>query len=390
VKLDFTYDYQGRRVQKVVSTNNGSTYVVQYTNRFVYDGWNVVAILDGGNNLVYSFRWGTDASGSQQGAGGIGGLISMTVHSGPGTGVYFYCFDGNHNVVALINASDGTIAAQYEYGPFGELVRATGPFAFINPFRFSTKFQDGETGIVYYGLRYYGAIPSAWLNRDPIGEAGGANLYGFVGNDPVDWIDPLGLIKYYFNKKKCVLKVTLTWSLKFENQSGFGNWTFGQRSRWKRDAERAVENYFSNVPLRCRPASTTCCFCPGGVSIDFDLRYKGFFTFWRNDDYVVTVLPDPTHQSWVNSGSGTAELDIGDVNPQNKGASQPQVPIVHETGHMLGLHHPGGANNSDAAYQADLDSLMGGGMVLRLPDFNQAFCDKISTGVAGCDPWRGR
>src|ERR1043166_1564664 len=118
-KLDFTYDYLGRRVQKIVSTNNGSSYVGQYTNRFVYDGWNVVAILDPGNGLLYSFRWGTDASGTMQDAGGVGGLISMTVHSGSLAGVYFYCYDGNHNVVALISAADGTVVAQYEYGPFG-------------------------------------------------------------------------------------------------------------------------------------------------------------------------------------------------------------------------------------------------------------------------------
>jgi hypothetical protein len=213
-----------------------------------------------------------------------------------------------------------------------------------------------------------------------------------VGNDPINLVDPFGLIKYDFNKKKCVLKVTLTWSLKFENQTGFANWTSGQRSKWKRDAEKAVENYFKNVPMRCHPASTACCLCPGGVSIDFNLRYKGFFTFWRDDDYVVTVLPDPSHRSWVSStsGSGTGEFDAGDVNPQNKGASQPQVPVVHETGHMLGLDHPGGANNSSGAYQADFDSLMGGGAILRLPDFNKAFCDKISTGSPGCDPWKGR
>ena len=72
----------GRRIQKIVSTNSGSAWVVSYTNRFVYDGWNVVAILDGANNLLYTFTWGTDLSGTMQGAGGVGGLISMTVCSG--------------------------------------------------------------------------------------------------------------------------------------------------------------------------------------------------------------------------------------------------------------------------------------------------------------------
>ena len=127
--LSIAYDYQGRRIQKIVYTNSGSAWIASYTNKFIYDGWNVVAILDGGNNLLDSFVWGNDLSGSQQGAGGVGGLISMTVYSGANTGTYFYCYDGNGNVMALVNASNGAIAGQYEYGPFGEVIRATGPMA---------------------------------------------------------------------------------------------------------------------------------------------------------------------------------------------------------------------------------------------------------------------
>jgi len=85
------------------------------------------------------------------------------------------------------------VAARYEYGPFGELIRATGPMAKVNPFRFSTKYQDEETGLVYYGYRYYDPGTGRWLSRDPIDEAGGLNLYGMVGNDPLNRIDFLGL-----------------------------------------------------------------------------------------------------------------------------------------------------------------------------------------------------
>jgi RHS repeat-associated protein len=79
------------------------------------------------------------------------------------------------------------------FGPFGELIRATGPMAKANPLRFSTKYQDDETDLLYYGYRYYNALTGRWLNRDPIGERGGRNLYAFGPNNPVDTIDPLGL-----------------------------------------------------------------------------------------------------------------------------------------------------------------------------------------------------
>ena len=77
-------------------------------------------------------------------------------------------------------------------GPFGEPLVSTGAVAAEMPFRFSTKYQDAETGLYYYIHRYYDSITGRWPSRDPIGERGGMNLYGFVGNNGVNWIDVLG------------------------------------------------------------------------------------------------------------------------------------------------------------------------------------------------------
>ena len=143
-----------------------------------------------------------------QGAGGVGGLLAMTIHSGTNEGTYFYCYDGNHSVTALVNATNAAVTAQYEYGPFGEVIRATGPLAFLNPFRFSTKYQDEETAFLYYGYRYYDPSTGRWLSRDPIGELGfkkvnpntedfltgeEENLYSLVRNSPISYFDTLGL-----------------------------------------------------------------------------------------------------------------------------------------------------------------------------------------------------
>ncbi len=85
-----------------------------------------------------------------------------------------------------------TTASNYAYGPFGEVIRATGPMAKINPFRFSTKYDDDETDLLYYGYRYYNPSTGRWLSRDPIGEKGGLNLYGYTRNDSIDRVDLLG------------------------------------------------------------------------------------------------------------------------------------------------------------------------------------------------------
>ncbi len=78
-------------------------------------------------------------------------------------------------------------------GPFGEVIRATGQMAKATPFRFSTKYQDDETGLNYYGYRYYDSSAGRWLGRDSMEEDGGCNLYAACGNDTIDIVDLLGL-----------------------------------------------------------------------------------------------------------------------------------------------------------------------------------------------------
>jgi RHS repeat-associated protein len=69
-----------------------------------------------------------------------------------------------------------------------------------NPFRFSNKYQDDETDLLYYGYRYYNAITGRWVSRDPSGEVAGvftsdgdASAYALLGNQPIAAIDYLGM-----------------------------------------------------------------------------------------------------------------------------------------------------------------------------------------------------
>jgi len=152
-KLDFSYDFKGRRIQKAACLWTNSAWMLVLSNRFVYDGWDLVAELNAtnNNNLIRSYVWGLDLSGSIQGAGGVGGLLAV---NDAANGIHFAAFDANGNISALAKATDGCGSATYEYGPFGEVIRATGPMAKANPFRFSSKYQDDETDLLYYGYRY--------------------------------------------------------------------------------------------------------------------------------------------------------------------------------------------------------------------------------------------
>jgi len=109
------------------------------------------------------------------------------------TGVQYAAYDGNGNVAALVKATDGSLTARYDYGPFAEPIRASGSMAKANPIRFSTKYTDYESGLVYYGYRYYGPTIGRWISRDPMGESQDPPLYVSCNNAHPDRFDLHGL-----------------------------------------------------------------------------------------------------------------------------------------------------------------------------------------------------
>jgi RHS repeat-associated protein len=196
--LQFGYDSQSRRVSKVVSNWTGSAWTCGLHEKFAYDGWNLAGVLDGTNSsILKSFLWGLDLSGSLQGAGGVGGLIAFSNRQ-LSVGTHFAAYDGNGNVMALVDGGMGNISARHEYDSFGRVIRNSGPAATLNPMRFSSKHADDETDLAYYGYRYLNPNSGRWMNRDPLGSAGGANPYSFAVNAPQSHIDPRGLRLYVY------------------------------------------------------------------------------------------------------------------------------------------------------------------------------------------------
>lgn len=209
IQLTFRYDYLGRRVEKQVSTWSGTAWTVTQTRRYVWDGWRMLLEMDGSGTILRKYTWGLDLAGlngqvnSLEGAGAIGGLLAVQVVGGAVGGGdlnYAYLYDANGNVGQLVDwahdANDpaGALVAKYEYDPYGGVTAATGSYAADNVWRFSTKQFDADTGLGYWGYRYYSPTLGRWISRDPIEERGGPALYCFAGNEPVAAVDPLGFV----------------------------------------------------------------------------------------------------------------------------------------------------------------------------------------------------
>ena len=175
------YDHKGRRIRKTTPTT---------VTTFLYHGWNLIyehEVVGTVTNETF-YYWGKDLSGTLQGAGGVGGLLYLKRNGV----IYVPHADAFGNILRYADTA-GNIVATYVYDTFGRTISTTGPLAHLFRHRFSTKYFDAETSLYYYGYRFYHPILMRWLNRDPIEECGGLNVYEFCGNSPVDSIDTLGL-----------------------------------------------------------------------------------------------------------------------------------------------------------------------------------------------------
>ncbi len=148
--------------------------------------------------------------------GNIGGILARTTQAGS----VFYGYDGSGNVVTLTDRL-GAEVGSYNYDAFGNSLSQSGVAADANPYRFSTK--ESIAGMYSYGFRFYSPGSGRFINRDPIGEDGGTNLYGFVGNNPVNMADYYGLTTFASGLEVAGAIGPLSFSLSAKQVVGFSN-----------------------------------------------------------------------------------------------------------------------------------------------------------------------
>ena len=181
--ITYVIDGMNRRVGKQV----GGTKVKQWLYR---DSLKPVAELDGQGHLVSTFVYGSTSN-----------VPDYMVRGGK---TYRILTDQLGSPRMVVNVLDSTdVAFSAEYTAFGERTVTAGAADFL-PFGFAGGVFDPDTGLVRFGARDYDPVVGRWTSKDPIVFAGGqTNLYVYVGNDPINAIDPEGRRAPYTGKTRC-------------------------------------------------------------------------------------------------------------------------------------------------------------------------------------------
>ncbi|MFZ5844764.1 MAG: RHS repeat-associated core domain-containing protein [Pseudomonadota bacterium] len=195
---NYTYDVYGNLKAVTLPDGTPITYLTDGRNRrigkqingttvqaFLYqDQLRIAAELDGANNLVSRFVYGTKIN-----------VPEYMIKSGT---TYRIITDHLGSVRLVVNTTDVSIAQRMDYDSYGNVTNDTNPG--FQPFGFAGGLYDNDTKLTRFGARDYDAEIGRWTAKDPIGFAGGdSNLYAYVGNDPVNFSDPTGLICFDFD-----------------------------------------------------------------------------------------------------------------------------------------------------------------------------------------------
>ena len=169
--VKYRYDGLGRRVEKEVIA--GTTTIAKY----IYDNEDILLELDGTNAIIGRYTHGP-------------GIDEPLIVEKSGQSFYYHA-DGLSSITELTNQS-GAVVQRYTYSSFGK-IESQLDSNFVQPYAYTAREADSESGLNFYRTRYYDPSIGRFFQQDFIGFIGGNNFYSYVGNNPVYFVDPLGL-----------------------------------------------------------------------------------------------------------------------------------------------------------------------------------------------------
>lgn len=176
-EVRYTYDVFDRRIRKSIDTD-GAGPGVATIKQYVHDGDHVAFEFDGAGNLTHRYLHGP--------------VIDMVLADETGSGAVHWMLTDHLGTVRDIIDSSGVIINHIQYDSFGRILTQSNA-AWTPTFAYTGREWDPETGLFQYRARYYDPAVGRFVSEDPIGFEGMVqNLSSYVGNRPLDWLDPDG------------------------------------------------------------------------------------------------------------------------------------------------------------------------------------------------------
>ncbi|CCB92295.1 hypothetical protein WCH_BE08240, partial [Waddlia chondrophila 2032/99] len=194
-RTTYTYDPFHRRLSKTRFTLQEEQWVEISSEKYLYQGDKEIGTIGEHGELESLRVMGVGVKGD------VGAAVLMEFLGR----AYLPLHDYRGNVSMLVDAVTAEVVESYRFDAFGVETVSSQSEAPLNPWRFSSKRVDAETGWVYFGARYYDAEMGRWTTPDPMWFVNGTNLYCYVRNNPTMYIDSEGL---FFNEIVKFLKDT--------------------------------------------------------------------------------------------------------------------------------------------------------------------------------------
>jgi len=260
--------------------------------------------------------------------------------------------------VTEITDSAGTVVKTYEYKTFGTLSTETGTIE--NPYTFTGREYDSETGLYYYRARYYDSTLGRFMQKDPIGIAGGLNQYAYVGNNPVNYVDPWGLLDANATYRTVTYNpannlVTIALNIEYYGDATItdrATYDFEIVSTWSGSAQQGDFN---------APLLTTSTINP--LSIHDSISGK---------DFLVQVIVNSKISNLTGTGATTWDANFAQVWVDSQGSGRSNMThwytnagsgllAAHEAGHLFGSedHYYDDANGISVTYPNWTGNIMG-------------------------------
>lgn len=188
-QMQMTYDPFGRRLSKSYAKYRAKdqTFITKNTERYLWEGENEIGAVNENGDItqlrVLGFGLGAE----------VGAAVAIEIDQK----LYAPIHDHRGNVCCLVDSDTAEPVEWYHYTAYGEMhqfsmqYKPTG-----NPWKFSSKRVDEESGLVYFGKRYYMPGVARWISKDPMGTPESINRYAYSLNQPLTRIDPYGLFSF--------------------------------------------------------------------------------------------------------------------------------------------------------------------------------------------------